>query len=582
VPPPLCPMAPVVPPNRTSRSVSPSEDRPTEAEGAAASVSEDLEEQPRVGCSPFFCGSASHTLHTSHWLIDSLQLECPVRLTKDATHWGMMAETIVGSLEQLWKVHFQHNILATGSLDPPSDLPSRRHRDFQDFGNWLEEEPRDDLASKQEEDEEEDGSTQWMVIGGARSGGIVVRSGPSMQSQELGRLSPGTMISIDVSILGKAHFLASEGDNGPREGWVNMRMAGKPLLSRMEGSAAKSVAERTRRARPPPEDRSRSKRTRWVVVGGVNAQGIVVRSASSEGEVLGRLSHGAIIEERDQAKDRISFVKLHGEGPDEGWVSFYAKGAALILPAGTHQLDIEDGEKPSPNSPEPSSRRVGSPDRILLTPSQTPPRAASPAAEAVANTPGARFSPSSSWRREPPGSASSPRPRSPEIYEVPWTGESRTQSGPEAWLAAHNGVLSEDVPPGLGMAESEDASWICGTPQRRQGPRQTSLLEERRSRGRSSSRNASPVVKTQLATPMSPPEKAKASSPPSSPSEIKRTLSAPMWAGAEASAAKATPSKIKQGPLTWRKIKEILGGQAGCADNGHGAAPTLAPRRTED
>merc|ERR1712187_661221 len=69
----------------------------------------------------------------------------------------------------------------------------------------------------------------------------------------------------------------------------------------------------------------------WVVVGGSDGKGILVRSGvdlkSSE---LGRLAYHAKIAEVEENGDRVHYKKLEGEGPESGWVSKTLKGSKLI------------------------------------------------------------------------------------------------------------------------------------------------------------------------------------------------------------------------------------------------------------
>jgi len=74
--------------------------------------------------------------------------------------------------------------------------------------------------------------------------------------------------------------------------------------------------------------------SQWVVVGGADKGGILVR----EGEALkspaadGRLSTGAIIEELEQKGDRLHYKLVKGEGPAEGWVALAVSGKTLVEP----------------------------------------------------------------------------------------------------------------------------------------------------------------------------------------------------------------------------------------------------------
>jgi len=70
---------------------------------------------------------------------------------------------------------------------------------------------------------------------------------------------------------------------------------------------------------------------RWVVVGG-GEKGIIVRQACDlKSPELLRLAHGARVEEVERSGDRLRYNKLHGDGPDSGWVSVVAGGKELLM-----------------------------------------------------------------------------------------------------------------------------------------------------------------------------------------------------------------------------------------------------------
>mmetsp|Transcript_120308 Transcript_120308/g.340902 ORF Transcript_120308/g.340902 Transcript_120308/m.340902 type:complete len:262 (+) Transcript_120308:53-838(+) len=72
----------------------------------------------------------------------------------------------------------------------------------------------------------------------------------------------------------------------------------------------------------------------WDVIGG-GSKGIIVR----RGEDLNspalpvRLANNATIEELELIGNRLHYKKLFGEGPNYGWISVAARGAALVCPA---------------------------------------------------------------------------------------------------------------------------------------------------------------------------------------------------------------------------------------------------------
>eukprot|EP00747_Dinoflagellata_sp_TGD_P032657 gnl/TRDRNA2_/TRDRNA2_136126_c2_seq1.p1 gnl/TRDRNA2_/TRDRNA2_136126_c2~~gnl/TRDRNA2_/TRDRNA2_136126_c2_seq1.p1 ORF type:complete len:458 (-),score=52.53 gnl/TRDRNA2_/TRDRNA2_136126_c2_seq1:178-1434(-) len=55
--------------------------------------------------SHFFCGASSFTLKTSHTDLDSVQAECPVRLTRKPSQWKPFAKALVASFEEFWQLH---------------------------------------------------------------------------------------------------------------------------------------------------------------------------------------------------------------------------------------------------------------------------------------------------------------------------------------------------------------------------------------------------------------------------------------------------------------------------------------------
>mmetsp|Transcript_77956 Transcript_77956/g.176191 ORF Transcript_77956/g.176191 Transcript_77956/m.176191 type:complete len:225 (+) Transcript_77956:3-677(+) len=79
----------------------------------------------------------------------------------------------------------------------------------------------------------EDGKKLWSVVGGGKSGGIMVRREKGLQSPELGRLATGTKIK-QLELKGdRLHYEKVEGD-GPDFGWVSLSNKGVDLLKRVE------------------------------------------------------------------------------------------------------------------------------------------------------------------------------------------------------------------------------------------------------------------------------------------------------------------------------------------------------------
>lgn len=80
------------------------------------------------------------------------------------------------------------------------------------------------------------------------------------------------------------------------------------------------------------EDKAESKV--WIVVGGSDKGGIIVRSGSDtkSPEMAKRLATGTKFEEIDREGERIKYERIDGAGPDIGWVSIAFKGSPLIKP----------------------------------------------------------------------------------------------------------------------------------------------------------------------------------------------------------------------------------------------------------
>lgn len=72
----------------------------------------------------------------------------------------------------------------------------------------------------------------------------------------------------------------------------------------------------------------------WRVVGGADAEGIVVRAAKalSSAAFDDRLSTGALVREVERAGNRLRYERLTGAGPRSGWVSIAVKERELLVP----------------------------------------------------------------------------------------------------------------------------------------------------------------------------------------------------------------------------------------------------------
>ena len=78
----------------------------------------------------------------------------------------------------------------------------------------------------------------WEIIGGAEKGGILVRAGESTSAQqEDARLSTGALVE-EVELTGdRLHYQLLEGQ-GPREGWVSIKLKDKELVAPLPEAAA--------------------------------------------------------------------------------------------------------------------------------------------------------------------------------------------------------------------------------------------------------------------------------------------------------------------------------------------------------
>jgi len=71
---------------------------------------------------------------------------------------------------------------------------------------------------------------QWEVVGGRDKGGILVRKGEDVGSeQEKARLSFGALVQ-ELELKGERLHYRLLGGTGPLEGWVSLKLPGKELL----------------------------------------------------------------------------------------------------------------------------------------------------------------------------------------------------------------------------------------------------------------------------------------------------------------------------------------------------------------
>eukprot|EP00971_Amphidinium_carterae_P181619 3603169-Amphidinium_carterae.1 len=70
----------------------------------------------------------------------------------------------------------------------------------------------------------------------------------------------------------------------------------------------------------------------WIVVGGNDARGIIVRhSYELASSILGRLCKAAIVEEIEVVNGRLHFAKVTGDGPAYGWASVCLSSGKVLM-----------------------------------------------------------------------------------------------------------------------------------------------------------------------------------------------------------------------------------------------------------
>lgn len=178
----------------------------------------------------------------------------------------------------------------------------------------------------------------WVVIGGKETGGIIVRAGESLQSTKLAlRLAPGCRIEEVEVIRNRMCYRRLDGE-GPEQGWVNMSFNQKMLVA-LTTKTQSSSEEVIPPPPPPPDVPQPSPQQRgivrgriWVVVGGTEVGGIIVREGDGLESVKlsDRLATGAKVEELNLLGKRLHYRRCEGKGPDSGWVNIEIKGKVLM------------------------------------------------------------------------------------------------------------------------------------------------------------------------------------------------------------------------------------------------------------
>lgn len=115
----------------------------------------------------------------------------------------------------------------------------------------------------------------------------------------------------------------------------------KELQANLNKKAPRGISE-GRQSNPEPTEWTEEELGKvWVVVGGKDSGGIVVRKEAnvSSQQFPQRLGTNATFEQLElkMKGERIKYQKIDGDGPDIGWVSVSLKGNPLVLP----YLDFE-------------------------------------------------------------------------------------------------------------------------------------------------------------------------------------------------------------------------------------------------
>merc|ERR1719446_298800 len=83
----------------------------------------------------------------------------------------------------------------------------------------------------------------WEVVGGASTGGIIVRSGKDKQSPECpARLSTGSKIRVVEATASRVSYELVCGE-GPQKGWVNIQFQGRDLIAKSEMESHEKALE---------------------------------------------------------------------------------------------------------------------------------------------------------------------------------------------------------------------------------------------------------------------------------------------------------------------------------------------------
>jgi len=111
----------------------------------------------------------------------------------------------------------------------------------------------------------------------------------------------------------------------------------KKVVVKMDGSdqigkcSAEALLALAADIKPSQPDQQRGEGQIWVVVGGKESGGIIVRKAESisSSQLAFRLATGSQVEELELKGNRMHYKRIRGDGPDWGWVSTVSNGKAL-------------------------------------------------------------------------------------------------------------------------------------------------------------------------------------------------------------------------------------------------------------
>lgn len=88
----------------------------------------------------------------------------------------------------------------------------------------------------------------------------------------------------------------------------------------------------------------------WIVIGGAEKGGIIVREAEELSSLAleERLEYGALLQEEQRKGSRLKYRKIHGHGPERGWISTQIHGKPLVVPTMPPHLTKLQGARGHP------------------------------------------------------------------------------------------------------------------------------------------------------------------------------------------------------------------------------------------